>query len=160
MKKIAVLVLVGLLAVAVSGFALKATRNLGIGAELTSINFGGVGAMLCLHIPRVPLFFGIGVDFIGDLTLAMTVDYWLLHDHLASIFDWYLGLGAYGALSFDPTWFAFGIRLPIGLQAWVLKNERLEVFLEVAPAWVPVSTAGFDATNFQAQVAFGFRLWF
>jgi hypothetical protein len=160
MKRIAILVLVGLMAVAASGFALKGTRNLGIGAELTSINFGGVGAMLCLHIPHVPLFFGIGADFIGDLTLAMTMDYWLLHKHLASIFEWYLGIGAYGALSFDPTWFAFGVRLPIGLQAWVLKNERLEVFLEVAPAWVPISTVGFDATNFQAQVALGFRLWF
>jgi hypothetical protein len=160
MKRITVLVLVGFLAVAVSGFALKGTRNLGIGAELTSINFGSVGAMLCLHIPKVPLFFGIGADFIGDFTMAMTADYWLLHRHLASIFEWYLGLGAYGALSFDPTWFAFGVRLPIGIQAWVLKNERLEIFLEVAPAWVPISTSGFDAANFQAQVALGFRLWF
>jgi hypothetical protein len=160
MKRIAVLVLVGLLAIAASGFALKGTPNLGIGAELTSINFGGVGAMLCLHIPKVPLFFGIGADFIGDLTLAMTIDYWLLHKHIAGILDWYLGLGAYGALSFTPTWFAFGVRLPIGLQAWVLKNELLEIFLEVAPAWVPISTAGFNPLEFQAQVALGFRFWF
>jgi hypothetical protein len=42
----------------------------------------------------------------------------------------------------------------------VLKNERLEVFLEGAPAWVPVVTDDFDPVNFQAQVALGFRLWF
>jgi len=160
MKKIAVLVLVGLLAIAASGFALKGTPNFAIGGELTSINFGGVGGMLCLHIPKVPLYIGIGADFYPDLSLALTLDYWLLHNHIASIFEWYLGLGLYGALAFDPSYFAVGARLPIGLQAWVLKNELLEVFLEVAPAWVPVTSNGFEAGNFYAQCALGFRLWF
>jgi predicted S18 family serine protease len=41
MKRIAVLVLILLLAAAASGFALKGTPNLGIGAELTTINFDG-----------------------------------------------------------------------------------------------------------------------
>ena len=160
MKRIAVLVLVVLLAAAVSGSALKGTPNLGIGAELTTVNFDGVGAMLALHIPKIPLYFGIGADFVPDLTLALTMDYWLMHNHIAGIFEWYVGLGLYGALAFDPSWYAVGLRLPIGLQAWVLKNEFLEVFLEAAPAWVPLLDGEFDPVNFQAQVALGFRLWF
>ena len=84
----------------------------------------------------------------------------MLHKHIAGIFEWYLGLGGYGALAFDPSWYAVGLRLPIGLQAWVLSNEFLEVFLEVAPAWVPLVDSEFVPANFQAQCALGFRLWF
>ena len=50
--------------------------------------------------------------------------------------------------------------MPIALQIWPLKNERLEVFLEAAPAWVPISAGGFGPANFQAQEALGFRAWF
>ncbi len=163
MKRLAVLVLVALLASAVGGFALKGTPNLAVGAGLTTVNFEGLGAMLALHIPRIPLYLGFGVASIQDFTnptLTMTVDYWLLHRHLASIFELYLGLGLSGTAGFEPTTYSAGLRLPIGLQAWVLKNELLEVFLEAAPAWVPVVTDGFDPVNFQAQVALGFRLWF
>jgi hypothetical protein len=163
MKRVAILVLAILLAAAAGGFALKGTPNLAIGAELTSINFDSVGAMLALHSPKIPLFFGIGVGSIRDFTdptLALTMDYWLMHHHIAGIFEWYVGLGLYGALGFDPTTYEAGLRLPIGLQAWVLKNELLEVFLEVTPAWVPLLTDTFDPVNFQAQAALGFRIWF
>ena len=64
-KRIAVLVLVGLLAVAAGGFALKSTPDFGIGAELTSINVDKWGGMLTLHIPKVPLYFGLGANFLG-----------------------------------------------------------------------------------------------
>ena len=60
MKRIAVLAAIGLLAVAVCGFALKGTPDLAVGAAVTTINFGGVGAMLTLHVPGVPLYFGLG----------------------------------------------------------------------------------------------------
>jgi hypothetical protein len=164
MNRIVVLVVVGLLVVAAGGFALKSTPDFAIGAELTTINFVTGGAMLNLHIPKVPLYFGLGANFFGDLPggfeLAATVDYWLLHKPIGSgYFSWYLGLGAYGALAFDPSSFSLGVRLPIALQIWPLKNERLELFLEGAPAWVPVTGGGFEAGNFQAQVALGFRLW-
>jgi hypothetical protein len=160
MKRIAVLAAIGLLAVAVSGFALKGMPDLAIGAEVTTINFSAVGAMLNLHLPGVPLYFGLGADFTGDFTLAMTADYWLLHKQITGPLEFSFGLGVYGALSFDPTWYAFGVRAPIALQLWPLGNELLEVFLEAAPAWVPVTSAGFTAGNVQAQCALGFRLWF
>jgi hypothetical protein len=163
MKKTAVLVLVALLGLAATGFALKGTPNLAIGAELTTINFDTLGAGLVLHIPKIPLYFGFGVTSLQDIsdpTLALSVDYWLLHRHLAGMFELYLGLGLYGSMAFEPSWYSVGLRLPIGLQAWVLKNELLEVFLELAPAWVPLVNDEFEADNFQAQVALGFRLWF
>ena len=63
-------------------------------------------------------------------------------------------------LGFNPTWTALGVRVPIALQIWPLNNERLEVFVEVAPAWVPLYGNAFDPGQFQAQVALGFRYWF
>ena len=160
MKRITVLVAAGMLAIAASGFALKGTPDLAVGAEVTTINFGGVGAMLSLHLPGVPLYFGLGADFTGDFTLAMTVDTWLLHKQISDPLEFSLGVGACGALSFDPAWYALGVRAPIALQLWPLGNELLEVFLEVAPAWVPFISGGFTAGNVQAQCALGFRLWF
>lgn len=160
MKRIAVLVVVGLLASAVSGFASKGTPDLAIGAEATTVNFGGVGAMLSLHLPGVPLYFGLGADLTGDFVLAMAADYRLLHKQISGPFEFSLGVGACGALSFDPTGYAFGVRAPIALRLWPLGSTLLEVFLEVAPAWVPLTSGGFTAGNVQAQCALGFRLWF
>jgi hypothetical protein len=159
-RRFAVLVLAGLLGIAVSGFALKGTPDLAIGAELTSVNAAGVGAMMTLHIPGVPLFLGLGADFTDPVTLAATADYWLMHDQISGMLEWYLGLGVYGALSTTtPSWFAAGVRLPIALQLWPLDNELLELFVEVAPAWVPVTSNGFAADSLQAQLAVGFRIW-
>jgi hypothetical protein len=165
MKRIAVFVLVGLLVFAADVFALKSTPDFGIGGELNFTNFSTMGAMLTVHFPKVPLFIGLGANFVGGLSggmeLTSTVDFWLLHNPLGTgFFSWYLGIGAYGVLGFDPTWNALGVRLPIALQIWPLDNERLEVFLEVAPAWVPLYGNSFDPGQFQAQVALGFRLWY
>lgn len=158
--RIAVLVLAGLLAVAVSGFAIKGTPDFAIGAELTTINFGVVGAMMTLHIPTVPLFIAIGADFWNAFSLAMTADIWLLHYQISAALEWYLGVGAYGSFSLlTPSSFAAGVRVPVALQLWPLNNEFLELFFEVAPAWVPITSGGFAAMNFQGQVAVGFRIW-
>ena len=165
MKRIVVLVLVGLVLFAADIFALKSTPDFAIGAELTTTNFSTVGAMATIHLPGVPLFIGLGANFVGGLSggaeLTTTVDYWLIHDNIGSgYFSWYLGLGAYGVLGFNPTWGALGVRLPIALQIWPLNNERLEVFVELAPAWVPLYGGVFDPGQFQAQAALGFRLWY
>ena len=55
MKRIVVLVLVGLVIFAADIFALKSTPDLGIGAELTTTNFSAVGLMATIHIPGVSL---------------------------------------------------------------------------------------------------------
>ena len=116
--------------------------------------------MMTLHIPNVPLFFGIGADLTNEFALAMTADYWLLHEQISGPLEWYVGLGGYGAVSFgSPGWHAFGVRVPIALQLWPLDNELLELFVELAPAWVPITSGGFAAGNFQTQLAVGFRVW-
>ena len=91
-KRIALLVLVGMLAVAVNGFALKGTPDFAIGAEVTTVNFAGVGGMMTLHIPSIPLFLGLGASFTGGVSLAGTADYWLMHDQLVGMLEWYMGL--------------------------------------------------------------------
>jgi hypothetical protein len=48
--------------------------------------------------------------------------------------------------------------LALSVNGFALKGTP-ELFLEVAPAWVPVTSGGFAAANFQAQVALGFRVW-
>jgi len=164
MKRTAVLVMVALLAFAAGGFALKSSPDFAVGAELTNTNIETLGAMVNLHFAKVPLFMAAGLNFIEPLSggpeVTATVDYWLLHKPIGGgHFSWYLGLGGYGVFGFDPSWVAVGVRMPIALQIWPMNSERLEVFLELAPAWVPWYDGEVDPTRFQAQAALGFRLW-
>ncbi len=162
MRKIQVLVLVCLFAAAAQGFAVKSTPDLAIGAQVTDVNFQTIGAMLTVHIPGIPLFIAFGADFYnplaGQTELTATIDFWLLHTSGRVCF--YLGLGLYGAMTLDALWYSAGLRLPLGLQVWPLNNEKLEMFLEVAPAWVPMYAASWQWATFQAQLALGLRFWF
>lgn len=163
MSKMKVLVLVCLVAAAAQGFALKSTPDFAIGAEVTDVNLSSLGAMLTLHIPGIPLFIAFGGDFYneqsGQVELTATIDFWLLHSTEGYI-NFYLGLGLYGAMTTDAAWFAAGLRLPLGIQVWPLNSEKLEMFLEVAPAWVPIYGRGPDWGVFEAQLALGLRFWF
>ena len=159
MKRIAVLVLVGLLAASAGAFA--ARSGLALGAEAVSADFSGWGGRFVFHLPSVPMYFGLGGYMgTGGFGLDLTADYWVTHGKLASVFDYYIGLGGYLALNTSPFWFSLGARIPLGLQVWILGNDLLEVFLEVAPAWIPVSSGGFSPLSFQFQPALGFRIWF
>ncbi len=162
MKKGFILVLVlmvGLLAVPTAAFAKPS--GFAIGGEAASVNFNGWGGRFVFHFPRVPLYFGIGGVLESNGTfLDFTMDYWFVHNHLSGILDYYVGIGGY--LGF-ATWggssaFALGARLPIGLQIWPV-GSVLEIFLELAPAWVPINTAGVDPLTFEVQPAIGFRIW-
>jgi hypothetical protein len=163
MSKSKAIVLVCLLAVAAQGFALKSTPDFALGAEATCVNLHTLGAMLTLHIPGIPLFIAFGADFYNELSgqieLTATIDYWLLHSS-GGFLNFYLGLGLYGAMTLDAAWYAAGLRLPLGVQIWPLNNETLEMFLEVAPAWVPLYGSQADWDTFQAQIALGLRFWF
>ncbi len=160
-KRVMILVVVALLALSTSAFALKGTSDFGIGAEVTSINFGSIGSMLTFHIPRVPLYFAVGADFSDEAVIAATVDYWLVNRSFGRVLSYYIGIGGYMgvATAADDAAFAAGPRIPIGAQLWLLDNDLLEIFLEVAPAWVLFRSSGFDPRNVQAQVALGFRIW-
>lgn len=158
MNKKAIVVLLGLLTLSTAGFA----KGIAIGAEAASRGFNSWGGRFVFHLPVVPLYFGVGATSnAGSLAVDATIDYWLVHGHVASILDGYIGIGFYGAVATSGNSnFALGARLPLGLQIWPLKGDVLEIFLEIAPAWIPLSSAGLDAGVFELQPALGFRIWF
>jgi hypothetical protein len=49
--------------------------------------------------------------------------------------------------------------MPFALQIWPM-GERLEIFLELAPAWIPLSNSKTTVDNLGVQPAIGFRIWF
>ncbi|MGA2613928.1 MAG: hypothetical protein ABSG38_10795 [Spirochaetia bacterium] len=157
MKKSLILVVAGLLALSTAGFA----KDIAIGAEAASRNFNDWGGRFVFHLPKVPLYFGLGVILQqGNTAVDFTMDYWFLHGRLVRPLDYYIGIGGYAAIATSSQFsFALGARLPIGLQIWALGNV-LEIFLEIAPAWIPIDSSGIDALNFEAQPALGFRIWF
>ena len=159
MKRIVLLVLLSLLTVSTGAFA--ARNGLALGAEAVSTNFNSWGGRFVAHLPSVPLYFGLGgYAGPGGSGMDLTADYWVTQGHLGSVFDYFIGVGGYLALDTNPFSFSLGVRIPIGLQAWVLGNDLLEIFFEVAPAWIPVSSGGFSALTFAVQPALGFRIWF
>lgn len=159
MKRIVLLALVGLLAASTGAFAAKG--GLALGAEAASTNFNSWGGRFVAHLPSVPLYFGLGgYTGSGGFGLDLTADYWVTRGRLGGGFDYYIGLGGYLGLNTTPFSFSLGARLPLGVQAWVLGNDLLEIFFEVAPAWIPVSSSGFSALTFVVQPALGFRIWF
>jgi hypothetical protein len=48
------------------------------------------------------------------------------------ILHFFLSVGAYTNIYFEPTEFHLGARIPVGLQVFLIDNV-LELFLEVAP---------------------------
>jgi len=157
MKKTRALLLAALLLLAAAGTV--SARGFAIGGEgaLYLAGAGGLpmSAMLTFHIPQVPLMFGIGVQ--SPFAIALTADYWAAHGNLVSILSWYAGIGVYGSFDFNGGNAAIGGRIPIGLQAWPLRNV-VEIFVEIAPAvGVILVPTGFD---WHLQGAIGVRFWF
>ena len=161
MRRRTVLVIAGLIALSAAAFAKDS--GFAIGAEAASSeNFNGWGGRFVFHIPRVPIYFGIGgFSDSNGFSVDATADYWFAHNQLSGMLDYYVGLGGYFALATgNQSEFALGARLPIGLQIWPLREGVLEIFLEVAPAWVPITNSAVSPLTFQLQPAIGFRIWF
>jgi hypothetical protein len=160
MKRIGTLLLVLTLAtIAPSAFA--ANTGWAVGAEFALTNISGYGAMLTFHVPKVPAVFGLGGALEqGYFNLAVIADWWLNTGHLFGIFDYYVGLGAYGNVTLSGSAsIALGARVPLAAQVWPLGSKALELFLEIAPAWIPITGGGIYLTNFAMQSALGFRIW-
>jgi hypothetical protein len=160
MKKsliLAVFAAVGMISMSSTAFA----RDIAVGAEVASVNFNEWGGRFVFHIPSVPLYFGVGgvVESNGS-AFDFTLDYWFVHGHLSGMLDYYVGLGGYLSLGTgDMSSLALGPRLPLGMQIWPA-GKVLEIFLEVAPAWVPINSNGTNLLTFELQPAVGFRIWF
>jgi hypothetical protein len=157
-RKTLILILIVLLLGTTGAFAAKGS-GLALGVE-GALSFGGVGgmpmgAMILLHVPQMPIMWGIGID--NALDIAVTGDYWFWHSNIGSIFSMYAGIGGYLTLSTGPFDLGVGARIPIGLQAWPF-GQNLEIFLEVTPALgVSFIPTGF---NWHVQSALGLRYWF
>ena len=73
-----------------------------------------------------------------------------------SIFSLYIGPGLYAQIG---STMAFGVRVPIGVQAFVL--DPLVLFLEFAPALgTGLANGEINIPTFGIQGALGFRFWF
>ncbi len=122
---------------------------------------GGSGTFL-FSIPQVPFtMVGVSLRSSGDsFNLGITDDYWFYHDNLTGILNLYMGIGFYGGIaSYDnEVALDFGGRVPIGLQAFLLKP--LELFIEIAPTAYANITPTFSFPQFSVQGAFGVRFWF
>ena len=159
MKKSVLLALLCLTAFSTAAFARDS--GFAIGAEAASEDFNGWGGRFVFHFPRVPLYFGIGgIADPNGFAVDFTADYWFTHSHMSGMLDYYVGLGGYLAFAtYSQAAFALGARLPIGLQIWPLRGGVLEIFLEIAPAWIPISSSAISPLTFQLQPAIGFRIW-
>ena len=159
MQKTRAFILAVVLACGVAGVAEAKESGWAIGGEGSLYLAGNGGlpmaAMFVFHVPEIPLMFGVGIS--TTPALGATVDYWAAHGPLASVFDWYLGVGGYLIVDFaSPASVTAGGRIPIGLQAWPV-GQVLEIFLEIAPAvGVIVVPTAFE---WHLQGAFGLRFW-
>ena len=116
-------------------------------------------ALLSFRLPKFPAVFGLGVTIQnggGNSTFVLLADWWLAQGNLFSFVNYYVGPGAFVALSSGNT--MMGIRIPVGLNAFPIKP--LELFLEFAPAITVIAPSGVSIPQFGLQAGFGFRFWF
>jgi hypothetical protein len=136
-----------------NGFAL------GLGYTASPLRGAWAGGMVSFHVPSTPLMFelypylsnnGFGITLSGDL--------WLLHNHIAGIFNWYLGPGLWIDFGLGSQ-FGLGIggRGVIGIQAWII--DRLEIFLEAAPG-IGLYILPTVSFAYPIPISIGFRWWF
>ena len=125
-----------LLVLAAAGASAKGSGGLRLGLE-----FGNPNAVIIIR--PAPFDFKIGYNFTDPGSLFLSADYRIVSGYqLIDFLHFFLGLGVYGELVFDPTVFSLGARIPLGLQVFLIDNV-LELFLEVAPTvgFLPTITA-------------------
>ncbi|HYW84760.1 MAG TPA: hypothetical protein VFB30_15965, partial [Spirochaetia bacterium] len=116
MKKILIVACVIMLLATTGAFAAR-EGGWAIGGEgsLYLAGNGGLpaGAMFLLHVPKIPLMFGLGIN--SPFSVGLTADYWFAHGNLVSFLDYYVGVGAYGQIFTSPSNVELGGRVPFGL---------------------------------------------
>ena len=132
MKKVHLLSLVLLLSVAFSGtvYAKEQGGPLGLTGFGVYGSFGttmGGGVGLSLKWASFPV---IGLKYNFGNQFNISADYYVVDgEGLASSLSYYIGAGLYAGYSASNSSnpFAFGLRIPVGLQFWPVK--KLELFL-------------------------------
>lgn len=155
-------------ALLLAAFALP-VHSLGIGAAFTP-NFGftsntatnAAGAALTFQLDKSPYVFGIGARANnGFIAIGMTADMWLAKGKLIDFLNYYAGPGLFAGIAGGNGYMDLdlGLRIPVGINAFLLKNT-LELFLEIAPAFGVGLGNEFRFPTLGLQGAFGFRFWF
>ena len=155
-KKILLLVLAILMIASASSFAI------GIGGAFSFSPIGSSpynGGALSLKIDDLPLL-GVSVSASnGQFNIGGTADWWMYNEPLVEILNLYAGIGGFASISLGTsTNFDLGVRIPVGLNIFVL--DPLELFLEVAPAVGVTLGDNFNFPSWGLQSAIGFRFWF
>lgn len=155
MKKLilALCLSLGLVATSASALAVGGAFSVGVLGGLPS------SAMLSVKLNGNAPVIGLGLSVGGGTThIGATADWWLYHASLGGPFWIYLGPGAYADIQTGSGGtLGLGLRLPIGIQFFVLKP--LELFIEAAPrAGVTLNPTQFPVWGIQG--AAGFRYWF
>jgi hypothetical protein len=140
------------------GIGIAYTPWFGLGDAATSSN----GAALTLKLDSTDFIFGVGFSAGPNATnMGLTADLWLANGRLIDFLNFYAGVGGYGQILIaDTSYIDAGVRIPLGINAFLL-NNTIELFLELAPAigiGVGGETLTFPSVNLQGAV--GFRFWF
>ncbi len=121
--------------------------------------YGGSGAALCVKFPQLPIMFGFSASFMTPMVVGVTADWWAYQGRLVGPVNIYIGPGAFLWLMTqsgpgDNGAIGFGLRIPIGLQIFIV--PAAEIFLEpaIAIGLYPV------LPSFSLQLGLGFRFWF
>jgi hypothetical protein len=115
-------------------------------------------ALLSFRLPKFPPVFGLGVSIPangGQSSFVLIADWWLVQGNLVGFINYYVGPGLFVEIANNAL---FGIRVPIGLNAFPLKP--LEIFIEFAPAITLLDPSGVHIPEWGLQAGFGFRFWF
>jgi hypothetical protein len=138
--------------------------SLGIGASLTlPIADSGVnpGVMATIKPSSNSLVYGMGLAIKPNyFRLGLTGDLWLAKGKLIDFLNFYMGPGLYAGMTVigSSSNIDLGVRLPVGINAYLLKNS-IELFIEIAPALgLDLNPVTFPILS--AQGSFGFRFWF
>jgi hypothetical protein len=131
-----VTILMVLLAVGTAGAWAQGKGGLRLGLE-----FGNPNAVLIIR--PAPFDFKIGYNFAAPGYLFLSADYRIVSGYqIVDFLHFFLGVGAYTIIQFEPGDFSLGARIPLGVQVFLIDNV-LELFLEVAPTvgFIPALTA-------------------
>lgn len=146
MKHSLVALTVFLLLLAAVGASAQSKGGLRLGLE-----FGNPNAVLIIR--PSPFDFKIGYNFAGDEYLFLSADYRIVSGYqIVDFLHFFMAVGAYTNIEFDPGKFSLGARIPVGLQVFLIDNV-LELFLEIA------LTVGFvPGLEFLPTTTEGYRL--
>ena len=153
MKKL--LILSAVLLLLSAGTASAQTMNgIGLYGNLVGNGTGAGGGMgLSLRYGSFPVI-GLEWNFMQHSSIISgNLDAWLINQSIADRLSYYIGIGAYAAVTpgNPPNVFNFGGRIPFGLQLFPV--DPLEVFLELSPMIIFV-----PAIDWTVSVRLGFRI--